>query len=376
MDNGDYLSTNDLKDIGKNNNKYTSATPVILDDHGKVTIFGHVGGTDMWDYYGFIAPEDGRANISLSNMTDNLYVRFFTASGRELGGAKPNNPHDKNASYTVEKGKQYFVAIDPYLKADSKYELTIHSTCAADLVPVEVPTDLRDYVGGVTIGDALGDKKGAGGKKTKLADQDVIINGTIGYDTDEYDKYLFTSKETEELTISLIGTTDNIYFSVYSTNGDKMGTTFKQHQIKDNNYDTSLTLNAIKGKSYVVIIDAYYTAESPYSLCIGSPDKEVEKVELPDDTTFEYSDTDIEFNTEYAGRLHIFRPEAYYTVSLPKSDKTFTLDLTDFEQTMYAIIGEERIELPNIENTYNQDGNDYELVIVGSGNYHFQIDLQ
>jgi len=267
----DYININTVKTLAGNGDagdSTTVATTVVLDqDKAKSVIEGFVGyGSDGWDYYKFEAPEDGRVTLTLSGLEDNAYLRFFDSDGAEYGGAKPENSADKTLNYAVEGGKFYYVAVDPYLDAATRYDLVIDATSAADLLPAPIPADYNDYVNLEMVpgGDASDADQGA---YVNLDEYGLAtITGTTGYGNDEIDRYTFAVTESGQMEISLTGLTGNLFSRLYSSSGHELTST-----IANNEDDKTILYDVTEGDIYTVVVDPYYAAESPYTLIIDTP---------------------------------------------------------------------------------------------------------
>ena len=272
VDYNDYININTtqiMAGTGDAGDKRTLATQVVLDqEDAKCVIKGHVDGdSDKWDYYSFVAPEDGKVTIDLTGLEGNLYLRLFESDGREIGGSMPNNPYDKEMAYNLDGGETYYVAVDPYLDAASRYDLVIDATSVSDLAPAPIPDDFNDYVNGEVVdgGDANGvDEQGT---PVLLDDYGIaLITGTAGYGNDDEDHYTFTVAESGSLKINLTELTGALFTRLYDSQNNQLVNT-----VANNDDDKLLEYDVLQGQVYTVVVDPYYSAESPYTLTIDAP---------------------------------------------------------------------------------------------------------
>jgi len=288
-DYNDYININTaqtLVDGGDAGINIKTAVSVALNaDDGKCVITGYVGqdGTygdynrDYLDYYSFVPLETGDVTISLTGLEGYLYLHLAESDGHEFGTGIYADTNDKTLYYSLIGGETYYVAVDSYQEAQSRYDLVIDTLSVEErayldyLDNLDDPDDYEDYVNGDSV--LGGDAAGPDDKATPVVldgNGRATITGTVGYGNDDLDYYTFTVAESGQLEVDLTDLRASIFTRLYS-GGIELETT-----LADNFEDKHLVYDVDGGKIYTVVVDPYYSAESPYVLTINAP---------PDDST-------------------------------------------------------------------------------------------
>lgn len=243
--------------VGDAGNQTATAHVVTLDGNGDSAITGSVGfTTDSNDYYRILASTSGEAVFSLSGLEADLDLRLLNSAGSQLARSVNGGTSNDTINYTVTSGSTYYVLVDPYSTASSTYSLSL-----------DLPTSSAtgDVVNGVGIGDA-GNSRGTAQSVALNGEGDATITGSVGFQSDSDDYYLFQAVASGSANFSLSELAEDLDLRLYDSSGSQLASSTYGGTSND-----AITYDVTSGNTYYVRVDPYGSAASDYALAIDLP---------------------------------------------------------------------------------------------------------
>ena len=233
------------------------ATSNSLNGSGTNTITGSVGGSDIADYYNFVATNTGTARLTLLGLNADIDLFLEDSSGYNLNASTEGGSTNENFSYYVYAGTPYYVRISPWDVAGSNYNLNV-------ILPSGTvgPRTGTDSINGTNINDA--------GNSTATANSlsgsgNNTITGSVGgSDIDDYYKFVATNTGTASVLLFGLNADTDLY--LLNSSGTILNSSGYSGSTSESlNYD----VNA--GNTYYVQVHPFDVAGSNYDLHVNLP---------------------------------------------------------------------------------------------------------
>lgn len=244
-------------DIGDAGSSIADAASLTVDELGEAQVTGFNGFVfDSSDFYHFVAPADGQANIRLNGLADDLNLALYNSQENLLAASNQSGNQDDVVTYNLVKGQHYYLGITAVGVAQSAYALNLD-------LPVE--TGGSDQVNAIDIGDA-GDTLAAATVITIGETGEATASGYNGFVSDNNDYYSFVAQASGQATVTLDGLAEDLNLSLY----DAQGNLLLEAAHAGISAET-LQLAVTQGQTYFVRISPEGTAQSVYTLSLNLP---------------------------------------------------------------------------------------------------------
>ena len=202
------------------------------------TIGQSVGvGTDVDDYFKFVASASGHVTANLTGLSADIDLRALNSAGTTIVSSFLGGTANETLGFDVVAGQTYYLRVDPYGLVSSNYSLTTSFSTVPNADAGNTLATATTLAIGATIGQSVG----------------------VGTDVDDYFK--FVASASGRVTANLTGLSADIDLRALNSAGSVILSSAAAGTANE-----TLGFDVVAGQTYYLHVDPYGLRSSNYNL--------------------------------------------------------------------------------------------------------------